>query len=293
MRGVTIANVPHGLNTEHNGEWIRSFYIRELNGYDEEFLNRLALDYPTPIKTTELLTRLIVCGLSYSNENTLSKCVKIDRELINELTIGDRISLLLQLRSHILGDKIQCEVICPECNNLMSLDLRVSDILQPQERNPRAQYRTHIEGFNLQIRPVNGKDQESLLMLDSKQDILQYEDYIIRKCLVSAKPSLPKNISPELVAKTSLKLDKIDPQAHLVLDLTCPSCNSLFQTPFIHEDFIFQEIFSRYHLMHQEIHLLAYYYHWKEKEILGLPTTTRKKYAESILQFITVGESIT
>lgn len=285
-----MVNVPHGIKSSNDEKWIRSFCIRELNGYDEDYLNRLGINFPTPIKTTELLTRLVISGYSGSNEKiSYANSLKIDKEKVRELTIGDRISLLLQIRRFVMGDKIGCEVTCPECKNLMSIDLKVSEILQPLEHDPKRKYHFEIDGISLELRPVNGKDQESLLELDSKSDLMQYEDYIIRRCLLSADPSLPKSLSTDLVAKASMKLDELDPQAHLVLDITCPSCSNHFQIPFLHEDFIFEEIYTRYELAHQEIHLLAFYYHWTEKEILSLPTTTRKRYAELIVQTIKGG----
>ena len=215
------------------------------------------------------------------------------KEAIRELAVGDRASLLLHLRKLMLGDKMQCEVICTACREAMSLELTVSSLLQHAEDCPKEEYSAKIDGFNLKLRPVNGNDQDEILLLllqmnksSPKDTKLQFADHIARKCIVSSNPALPDDLSPEFIAQVSSKLEDIDPLANLVLNMKCPSCNQYFKTTFFPEDYIFMEMFPGRAQLEQEVHLLAFYYHWSKKEILSISTSERKRYVELILHAV-------
>ena len=79
-----------------------------------------------------------------------------------------------------------------------------------------------------------------------------------------------------------LNSEALDPLANISLNMVCPVCNYSFKMPFFVEQFLFQELMTRQLQLDQEIHWLAFYYHWHENEILSLPITRRKRYVELI-----------
>jgi hypothetical protein len=68
------------------------------------------------------------------------------------------------------------------------------------------------------------------------------------------------------------------PQIDLQLDLRCPECGHTFVVPFDINSFFFDEMRINGRQMLREVHLLAFYYHWSESEILSLKRDRRRAY---------------
>ena len=78
-----------------------------------------------------------------------------------------------------------------------------------------------------------------------------------------------------LIDAVSTKLEQVDPLSDITITVSCPECKHAFSASFPVEHFVLKE------LMHgdgleQEIHWLAFNYHWSEQEILSLPIARRK-----------------
>jgi hypothetical protein len=79
-----------------------------------------------------------------------------------------------------------------------------------------------------------------------------------------------------------------DPQAEIVLDVTCPSCGHDASTLFDAGSFLAQELSSGKDRLFREVHALALHYHWSEDEILAMSRPRRQRYlallAESLAE---------
>lgn len=261
------ATIPHGIQI--NCSWIRYALLRELNGYDEELLAKMSSE-PYPYRTTVLLSRITRFPIHFSMHNS---------EMIRRLVIGDRIALLLHMRRMIFGDKFHCVLLCHKCRKDMSLDLSISSLLQPVILNPRSEYIVKAGEFTLKLRPITGADIERVL--SGNEDNRDKTKELARSCIIYSEPPL-NNISDELLSMISSELERIDPQADLILNITCPSCSYSFQTPFNVEKFIFDEIAAREKQFEKEIHWIAFNYHWSEDAILSLSMRKRKRYVDLI-----------
>jgi hypothetical protein len=284
-----IVTIPHGFS--NNGSWLCKAKVRQLNGYDQQYLVEEIWSYPSPIRTTNLLERVVKFvgvgdGLEVVEELDL-------REIIRSLTVGDRIALLMQLRKLTFGDQMQCNITCPSCKEVMSLDLSTSKLLQPPIPEPKSEYTINVENFLLTIRPVAGKDQESLFenyddnnsdnnLVENKNDRFVQAERLTKGCILSSTPSLPNNFTDDFIAMTSSKLEELDPQADVVLELCCPSCQHSFKDSLDIENFFFQEIYTSHKQIEREVHWMALNYHWSEDSILSLPLRKRKRYIELI-----------
>ena len=58
------------------------------------------------------------------------------------------------------------------------------------------------------------------------------------------------------------------------------------------EDFIFHEISAREQEFEQEVHWMAFNYHWSENTILSLPIKKRKRYVELINRTLSGEEGV-
>lgn len=274
---LTIVTIPHGIPI--NGSWLRQVGLRELNGYDEQLLAE-ASNYPLPFRTTALLERVIKFGNgTVESSNT---------EIIRRLTEGDRIALILHIRRMTFGDKLQCVLSCSNCKEGISLDLSILDLLQPSIPDPSSEYVVNVENFTLKIRPVTGADLEYLFDNGDESNTVEQ---LMRSCIISSDPPLPEKLTDDFIATISSRLEELDPQADLVLDMVCPACQHSFQTPFNAEDFIFGEISTRQSQLEREVHWLAFNYHWSEDSILSLPLKKRKRYVDLINRTLS-GESV-
>src|SRR5262249_61528974 len=98
----------------------------------------------------------------------------------------------------------------------------------------------------------------------------------------SSTPSLPDRVTKEFIAIMSSKLEELDPNADIVLELGCPSCRYSFKSSFDIENFFFHEIHASYKQIEREVHWVALNYHWSEDSILSLPLRKLKRYVELI-----------
>jgi len=267
-----LVSIPHGL--EYKGNIIQHARLRELNGHDEHYITSEGNNLPVSILVTKFLSRL----LKFENESEKTGSKK--EEMIRNLSIGDRVYLLLQVRRLTFGDTMQCILVCPSCTQVISFDMDVKKLLEPKIRPWKKDVFT-IGGYTVKIRPLRGVDEESLLENDNS-DKSVHTEYLVRSCIISSNPPLPKKLADDFILQISEKLEELDPMADIVLDLSCPSCSNSFNASFPVEEFIFQEISTRLHQHDREIHWLAFNYHWDEEKILSLPLQRRKKYVDLI-----------
>jgi hypothetical protein len=280
MEQVTVT-IPRGF--QDNGSWLRHPMLRQLTGHDEEYLISIGNRLPSVLRTTALLKRVITFDKAALTESDTE-------EILRRLAIGDRSALMLHLRRLTFGDLLKCVINCPACKETMSLDLSIDKLLQIEAPPPQTEYIIHTEGFVFKLRPITGADQEALLLKNDRTQYTNQAEQLVRSCIVSSDPTLPHtSLTDDFLAIISSKLEEIDPMADLILDLTCLACQHVFQTPFIVEDFIFHEISARQQQFEQEVHWMAFNYHWSEDAILSLPIKKRKRYVELINRTLSGG----
>ena len=106
----------------------------------------------------------------------------------------------------------------------MSVDLLITNLLQPSLPHPKSEYFIDVEDMKLKIRPVTGADLESLFTGNSSNRA----EKLALSCLLSSDPAIPKTPSEVVFVTISTDLEEIDPQANLILGLTCPTCSDSF-----------------------------------------------------------------
>jgi len=268
----SLVSIPHGL--EYKGDVIHYAQLRKMNGYDEQYLTNAGKNIPVSILVTKFLSRLL------KFEKDSEKIRSNNEEMVRNLSIGDRVALMLQVRRLTFGDIMQCVLACPYCKQAISFDIDIKTLLDLKIK-PQAQSTIAVGDYTVKIRPLRGIDQEYLLKHDYDDKSI-YAENLVRSCVVSSNPPLPQKLADEFIIQIVEKLEGLDPLADTVLDLSCPSCNNSFKTSFPVEEFIFQEISTRLQQHDRELHWLAFNYHWDEDKILSLPLQRRKKYVELI-----------
>jgi hypothetical protein len=263
-----LASLPGGL--WHSGpDPVRSLGLRAVGRADELFLLDSSGLPPGP-RATALLDR----------------CLDEDG-LTEQLTVGDREALLLQLRLLTLGDALECLLQCdqPTCGHWMEFDLGVRDLLLPayHEVKPTYQVSFEADGRSCEVSfrlPVasdldaaaaaagSGADRAAALLLHS----------CVAHAALDGRPVSPADLGPEAVAQLAAAMADRDPQAELVLELTCPDCSHPFHILFDAGSFFLQELESQAAQLLLDVHTLAFHYHWAERDILAMHPGRRESY---------------
>ncbi len=146
---ATLSTLPVGLDID--GKTIRDAEIRELNGADEEALDRVSRNN---IKFFDKLLQLGVVTLGDSTPTA---------EQLKALYVGDRDSLMLDIRCATFGPEMEMTgVRCPGCERLVDFTIDLSTI----ERRGLPDGPHTVELRNGRIATVdfpNGTDQEYVL----------------------------------------------------------------------------------------------------------------------------------
>jgi hypothetical protein len=278
MEQVTVA-FHRGIPSQtKNGQWIRSATIRNLTGSDEQMM----ADMPPSVPPHSKVAKLLAAMTSFQEGQS--------EAMIKKMSVGDRVSLLLNARKLMMGDTISCTVDCPKCKKSMSVDLSISKLLNIKHPKPENDYEIKACGYAIHVKPLTAEDQD--LAAANSESIDELVQNMARACIVQSEPGLPADLPEAILEAIGSQIEEIDPLSDISFNLSCAECNHAFQASFDAEDFVFREIgVTRYQQLEREIHWLAFHYHWSEKEILSLPSSKRKRYVE-LVNATLAGESV-
>ena len=102
--------------------------------------------------------------------------------------------------------------------------------------------------------------------------------YLLHACVTTPAGEPLADLPAPAQAQVAEALARLDPQADLLIDLTCPNCGAALQVPFDPAAYLFDELAARAEVLYREVHLLALNYHWSEREILAMPRGKRQMY---------------
>jgi hypothetical protein len=277
MRAVEVT-LPGGLALD--GGWNRTALLRPLCGRDEAFLEEEAQRLAPAARTTHLLARCL---------DALGSIAPVSEASVRSLTVGDRDALLLHLRRLTLGERISCVVTCPApaCGEKMDLDVNVSDLLMPAYSYESAVHETALtengERYRVRFRLPTGADQEAAVhvVLENPEAAAEL---ILQRCVEQIVPESEEaeSVQDDMPACVKQRLPQVmadlDPQAEILLSLTCPACQLAFTVLFDIADYFYRECLQRRGNLYREVHLLAFHYHWSEAEIMAMTGRKRQLY---------------
>jgi len=274
MQNVEIS-LPGGLPV--GDQWCRSAWLRPVTGHEEEFLLQEGRLLPAAMRVTHLITRCLL---------RLGPVEPVGAEMVRRLSVGDREALLLHLRHLTLGERISCLLACPQCGKKMDLDLQIQELLLPPYAHAGRLHETEISDgdkcYRVVFRPPSGEDQEAAVGL-AAQSVDSAAELLLRRCIEQVTAADGETVSdlPEaILQELPKKMAELDPQAEMLLDLTCPECNAGFIVPFDAGDYVCRELAVQEREFYREVHALSFHYHWNEDAILGLSRRKRQIYLD-------------
>jgi hypothetical protein len=270
-------------------QWCRSAWLRPVTGREEEFLLNEGRQLPAAARVTQLIARCM---------ERLGPVEPVGVEWVRLLSVGDREALLLHLRRLTLGERVSCLLRCPTCQQKMDLDLKIGELLlspYPYSRQTHAADIADEENsYRVMFRVPNGADQEAAAE-KAGRSLGEAEDLVLRRCIEqvdSAHQEKLAELPPVVLRELPARMAALDPQAELILDLTCPECGAVFTAPFDSADYIYRELAMEEREFYREVHSLSWHYHWSEEAVLGLSRRKRRIYLELLSDELARGGTI-
>ncbi|MCP5099047.1 MAG: phage baseplate protein [Chloroflexi bacterium] len=199
-----------------------------------------------------------------------------------EAPIGQRDGLLLAVREQLFGSNLEAVVDCPQCKRPLDLQFSTTDIRVNAEQDLALPLITAIDDFELQFRLPNSIDLASLAA-NSPQT---HKAQLLNRCLLDITRNgehfqlddLPNSVITHLLQIMSTH----DPQAEVLLNLTCPDCEYQWAAIFDILTFLWREVQTGALKLLREVHLLASAYGWHEADILQMSAWRRQFYLRMV-----------
>jgi hypothetical protein len=279
------------------GQVHREFELSALTGREEELLAQAGQSQRATV-VTEVLSRCV---------RRLGGISPVPPEVTRRLLVADRQYLLLHLRQITFGDLVHADLVCPwpDCGVQVSADFPVSSV--PVEEPP---YRAASHTMTLSAQALaagtdlggdgevcfrlpDGSDQEEL------SDLLAYNEAealtgLLCRCVQRLGPYRPPDLeqisglSALARAEVEEQMRKVAPKVEQTMTAVCVGCGRTFVAPFDVQRFLLGELRTDSQLLYQEVHYLAFHYHWSEREIMELTRDKRRTYIDVLSDAIEV-----
>jgi hypothetical protein len=194
-------------------------------------------------------------------------------EAAQDLCVADR-QFLMHRATAVLGmAHHRFTTSCTDCGTRFDLVVDF-EALPVGEAGPGFPFVTvQTEAGPVVLRVPTGADE---VAIGTVSDTAQAERVLVRRCVVRGE--LPEAPSAEDLARIDAALDGVSPWVVTELAASCPACGTS------HAVGLDPYVVMRRSAMNllDEVHTLAWYYHWSEAEILALPRERRQRYLTRI-----------
>lgn len=200
-----------------------------------------------------------------------------------KLTMGQRDRLLLILREWLFGSQINCVAQCPQCQTELEVDFNIHDIWAAWVDSEHCVQTLTLDSYKVSFRLPNSLDiiAAAEAKVDAQQHLLEscllHTYFGQAECAVSQLPATVKTAIVEQMAK-------VDAQADIEIQLTCPECSKQWAASFDIVTFLWRELHNWAGRTLREVHQLASAYSWREADILAMSATRRQLYLEMLGQ---------
>lgn len=198
-----------------------------------------------------------------------------------ELPLGRRDTLLIRWRRQWRGAKAEAYVECPACGEGLEhiVDLDVIEQPIPELDGPCV---LEHEAFRIGFRLPTSADIDAMRRVpveDAKTTLLSR---VVTTALRNGDSIGPDRIPAATIEALEAEVERLDPQASIVFNQTCPACDHRFSSPFQIADYLWHEVDVAARRLLREVDGLARAYGWSEAEILSLTQGRRDVYLEMV-----------
>jgi hypothetical protein len=211
----------------------------------------------------------------------LSACSDESREELAVLSIGSRDARLLEIYERFFGPNLDAFAECPACGEALQYSLSTRDLSSSVSKDDSVSLTLETGQTSVRLRLPDSRD---LRAVSGCADLTDATKLLTERCIVEAlvgETPTPINMLPEVVIdEIASTLAAANPQAEMLIDLTCTACSHPWQVTFDIEPFLWAKIAAIVRRLFQQVHALASAYGWGELDILALSPTRRQIYVE-------------
>ena len=190
-----------------------------------------------------------------------------------QIVTADRDRLLASLYISMYGTKIESTLNCKECEEKFDLNFRLDELLKHYEPStaPLSDDGKYEIEPGIRFRLPNGEDE----LFINRFKGAEAERQLFDRCLLEGNPETDNE-------KVQAKMTELAPVLSLDMQAICPECNHTQEVQFDMQTFFLTKLKQERPGLIRDIHNIASQYHWSHQEILDLPRSLRKQYAELI-----------
>jgi Family of unknown function (DUF6760) len=264
----------------------QQFELVPLSGSEEELLVEASGRPPVELVTT-LLSRCVI---------RLGEISPVPESVTRELLVGDRHYLMLRLRQATFGDSVLARLLCPwaDCGKPVQLDFSLTDVPVAELVDKGPHYRMRLldngnsnsgQQLDVVFRLPTGADQEEVtgwVAVNEAQALTVLLQRCIQRIGTASPPSARdvEALAPQARAEIEAQMGRIAPSVEQTMETDCVECGRTIIVPLDIQRFFFGELRVDRELLYQEVHYLAYHYHWGERDILSMTREKRRRYID-------------
>lgn len=208
--------------------------------------------------------------------------VELDARSAAELSLGARDAALLSLRERLFGCMLPAFTLCPRCRAELEVQLTTVKV-RAAAAQAGATFTEVFDGVGVQYRLPSSAD---LHHVGGQQDAQAAYRALLERCVLSADRDgaglAPAELPAAVADALAARMLEHDPQAEVLLDVTCLECGHCWQAVLDIGSYLWSEISTAARRLLLEVHSLALAYGWREQEILALGPQRRRFYLEHV-----------
>ena len=211
-------------------------------------------------------------------------CPGVGWDELAEFSIGERDARLLTLHEQNFGPALDGSADCPRCAEPLEFTISTAVIRVADPDVPVEEEHTLEEGgFELRFRLPNSRDLAAVAVCE---DVDAARRRLVERCVLEASHDgeavPPSELTPKILTALAARMAECDPQAEVLLNLRCPTCDHRWQVLFDIGAFLWTELAAWVHRLLREVHSLAQAYGWREADILAMSAARRRFYIELV-----------
>jgi len=201
------------------------------------------------------------------------------KEHAADLCIADRQWLMLQLARHLNGDQVWLTSVCGSCSSSFDIPLDLSELPTRAAGKDFPRFHLSVQDYDVVLRVPTGSDQDALAGMNDESA----SSFLLKRCVLSVDGEAPEgqwfDALPEAAIQSiETALEDASPAVTTALAIQCPDCGA-DQVVKLNPYGFFR---SGLNGLLEQVHMLAWHYHWSEQDILSLPRQRRYAYLQLI-----------
>ncbi|HMJ26321.1 MAG TPA: hypothetical protein VK475_10845 [Pyrinomonadaceae bacterium] len=200
---------------------------------------------------------------------------------LRRLTLGQCNGRLWEIRNRIFGAEVKGFSECANCGERLEFSLDAAGLEVVEGSN--TEHRLEINDYTVRFRLLTLED---LNAVAASADMETARERLLERCVIEAgyKGELVavSELPPKVTEELGRQLAEFDSGCDVLIDLSCPACDSSYEIPFDISSFLYTEISAQAQRLLREVHVLARAYGWQERDILGMSTRRRQFYLQML-----------